>query len=61
MKKIYVTDWSLIPLFIGSAFSGVSLHVTDDTLEHEIWQLGGSACNFQFRTFIYASASYQAT
>lgn len=37
MKKIYVTDWSLIPLFIGSAFSGVSLHVTDDTLEHEIW------------------------
>lgn len=24
-------------LFIGSAFSGVCLHITDDTLEHEIW------------------------
>ena len=29
MKKIFIIDWSLIPVFVLSAYSGIELHVAD--------------------------------
>ena len=37
MKKIFVIDWSLIPVFVLSAYSGIELHVADYEGNHEVW------------------------
>ena len=37
MNKIFVIDWSLIPVFVLSAYSGIELHVADYEGNHEVW------------------------
>ena len=37
MKKIFIIDWSLIPVFVLSAYSGIELHVADYEGNHEVW------------------------
>lgn len=37
MKKIFVIDWILIPMFIFSAYTGISLHVAGHGNDHETW------------------------
>ena len=37
MKKIFVIDWTLIPVFVLSAFSGIQLHVAGHGASHEVW------------------------
>lgn len=37
MKKIFVIDWALIPLFILSAYTGIELHIAGYGSNHEIW------------------------
>lgn len=37
MKKIFVIDWILIPLFVFSAYTGIELHVAGHGGNHEIW------------------------
>lgn len=37
MKKIFVIDWTLIPVFVLSAFSGIQLHVARHGASHEVW------------------------
>lgn len=37
MKKIFVIDWILIPLFILSAYSGIELHIAGHGIDHNIW------------------------
>ena len=38
MKKIFIIDWSLIPAFVLSAYSGIELHVADYEGNHEVWR-----------------------
>lgn len=37
MNKIFVTDWILVLLFIGTAVTGIGLHLADEIGEHEVW------------------------
>lgn len=37
MKKIFVIDWSLIFVFVLSAFSGIGLHIAGHGINHELW------------------------
>lgn len=37
MKKIFVIDWVLIPLFTLSAYTGIELHIAGHGNNHEIW------------------------
>ncbi len=37
MKLIFVIDWSLIPLFIFSAYTGIELHIAGHGDNHEVW------------------------
>lgn len=38
MKKIFVIDWSLVFVFVLSAFSGIGLHIAGhDNNNHELW------------------------
>lgn len=37
MKKIFVIDWVLIPLFTLSAYTGIELHIAGHGGNHEIW------------------------
>lgn len=37
MKKIFVIDWTLLPAFILTAFSGIRLHVAGHGRCHEVW------------------------
>lgn len=37
MKKIFVIDWSLVFVFVLSAFSGIGLHIAGHGINHELW------------------------
>lgn len=37
MKKIFVTDWILIFVFIFSVYTGIELHIAGYGNNHEIW------------------------
>lgn len=37
MKKIFVTEWSLVFVFVLSAFSGIGLHIAGHGINHELW------------------------
>jgi len=37
MKKIFVIDWSLVFVFVLSAFSGIGLHIAGHDNNHELW------------------------
>lgn len=37
MKRIFIIDWSLLPSFILSAYTGIELHVAGYGNHHEIW------------------------
>ena len=37
MKKIFIIDWGLIPVFVLSAYSGIELHIVEHRNSHEIW------------------------
>lgn len=37
MKKIFVIDWSLVFVFVLSAFSGIRLHIAGHGINHELW------------------------
>lgn len=37
MKKIFLIDWILIPVFILSAFTGIELHIAGHGNNHTIW------------------------
>lgn len=37
MKKIFIIDWGLIPVFVLSAYSGTELHIAGHRNSHEIW------------------------
>lgn len=37
MKRIFLTDWTMIPLFILTVFSGIVLHITGHRSNHDLW------------------------
>ena len=37
MKRIFIIDWTLIPLFILTAYTGIELHIAGHGNNHEIW------------------------
>ena len=37
MKKIFVIDWILIPVFILSAYTGIELHIAGHGNDHDTW------------------------
>lgn len=37
MKKIFMIDWTLIVVFVLSAFSGIGLHAAGHGNDHELW------------------------
>ena len=37
MKKIFIIDWTLLPVFVLCAFSGIQLHVAGHGASHEVW------------------------
>ena len=37
MKKIFVIDWSLVFMFVLSAFSGIGLHIAGHGNNHGLW------------------------
>lgn len=37
MKKIFVIGWTLVPVFVLSAFSGIGLHIAGHGNNHELW------------------------
>lgn len=37
MKRIFAIDWTLVPLFILSAYTGIELHIAGHSNSHEIW------------------------
>lgn len=37
MKRIFVIDWILIPLFILTTYTGTELHIAGHDNNHEIW------------------------
>ena len=37
MKHIFLTGWTMIPLFILTAFSGIVLHITGHGSNHGLW------------------------
>ena len=37
MKKIFIIDWTLLPVFVLSAVSGIQLHVAGHGASHEVW------------------------
>lgn len=36
MKRIFIIDWSLIPTFILTVYTGIQLHIAESAT-HEIW------------------------
>lgn len=37
MKRIFVIDWALVPLFILVVYTGIELHVAGHEDNHDIW------------------------
>lgn len=37
MKRIFVIDWILMPLFILTTYTGIELHAVGHSNSHEIW------------------------
>lgn len=37
MKRIFVIDWILMPLFILTTYTGIELHIAGHSKSHEIW------------------------
>lgn len=37
MKRIFVIDWILMPLFILTTYTGMELHIAGHSKSHEIW------------------------
>lgn len=37
MKRIFIIDWCLIPLFIFSVFTGIELHIAGHGNSHGLW------------------------
>lgn len=37
MKRIFVIDWILVPVFILSVYSGFGLHIAGHGDNHEVW------------------------
>lgn len=37
MKKTFIIDWALIPVFILSAATGIGLHIAGHWGSHEVW------------------------
>ena len=60
MKKIFIIDWSLIPVFVLSAYSGIELHVADYEGNHEE-ELQNQLASFKKNNYAkeYADAVYK--
>lgn len=37
MKRIFVIDWILIPLFLLTSYTGIKLHIVGHSNNHELW------------------------
>lgn len=37
MKRIFVIDWILIPLFLLTSYTGIKLHIVGHGNNHELW------------------------
>ncbi len=37
MKRIFVIDWALVPLFLLTAYTGIRLHIAGHGTDHELW------------------------
>lgn len=37
MKRVFVIDWILIPLFLLTAYTGIKLHIVGHGNNHELW------------------------
>lgn len=43
MKRIFIIDWCLIPLFLSAVFTGTGLHIAGHGNSHELWHTWASA------------------
>lgn len=37
MKRVFIIDWTLIPLLLFTAFTGIKAHVVEQVGNHELW------------------------
>lgn len=37
MKRVFVIDWILIPLFLLASYTGIKLHIVGHGNNHELW------------------------
>ena len=37
MKRIFIIDWCLVPLFLAAVFTGTVLHIVGHGNSHELW------------------------
>lgn len=55
MKRIFIIDWCLIPLFLFTVFTGIELHIAGHGNSHELWHtwaLGHIIGSFLFTVFV---------
>lgn len=55
MKRIFIIDWCLIPLFLFAVFTGIELHIAGHGNCHELWHtwaLTHIIASFLFTVFV---------
>lgn len=55
MKRIFIIDWCLIPLFLSTALTGLELHIAGHGSNHEfwhIWALAHTIASVLFTAFV---------
>lgn len=55
MKRIFIIDWCLIPLFLLAVFTGIELHISAHGNSHELWHTWALAhiiASFLFTVFV---------
>lgn len=55
MKRIFIIDWTLIPLFLLTAFTGIGLHIAAHWNNHELlhnWALAHIIASLLFTVFV---------
>lgn len=61
MKNIFIVDWSLMPTGLGTAITGIKVHVASEGTNHEIWHqwsLWHVVCSLLFLICIVLHVKY---
>lgn len=61
MKKIFIIDWTLLPVFILTLLTGIGLHTAGHGSEHEVWHTWAVAHAIVGLLFLIATAAHIQT